>query len=130
MWRSSVDSVGIRYESEATVADLEIKLAESWPGIWDVWVIETDGRIAAFLALEPAKSVIAQLFIAPDSQGQGLGTALIGHAKNRFPAGASLWTDSRNDRARGFYERNGFDLQRIEKHPVASHFRAYYAWQP
>jgi len=54
---------------------------------------------------------IDQLYILPSSQGAGIGTALLGIAKSRFP-GFSLWTFQRNTRARRFYERHGFTLVR------------------
>jgi GNAT superfamily N-acetyltransferase len=54
---------------------------------------------------------IDQLYILPSSQGAGIGTALLGIAKGRFPR-FSLWTFQRNTSARRFYERHGFALVR------------------
>jgi GNAT superfamily N-acetyltransferase len=52
---------------------------------------------------------IDQLYVLPQAQGRGVGSALLAKAKSRF-ARFSLWTFQRNERARGFYEARGFVL--------------------
>ena len=54
---------------------------------------------------------IDQLYVLPSSQSVGIGTALLGIARSRFPH-FSLWTFQRNANARRFYERHGFTLVR------------------
>jgi ribosomal protein S18 acetylase RimI-like enzyme len=49
-----------------------------------------------------------QLYVAPDRLGAGIGRKLLDLAKERSPAGLSLYTFQVNQRARRFYERNGF----------------------
>lgn len=49
-----------------------------------------------------------QLYVDPDSTGQGLGTRLVDLAKARRPDGLDLWTFQANTRARAFYRRQGF----------------------
>jgi GNAT superfamily N-acetyltransferase len=50
---------------------------------------------------------IDQLYVLPQHQGHGAGTALLDVAKTRFPS-LQLWTFQRNADARRFYERRGF----------------------
>jgi GNAT superfamily N-acetyltransferase len=49
-----------------------------------------------------------QLYVAPGSQGAGIGRALVEHAKARSGGLLDLWAFQRNARARRFYEAAGF----------------------
>jgi GNAT superfamily N-acetyltransferase len=62
--------------------------------------------VVAVMALTPGH--LEQLYVAPDRLGGGIGRRLVDLAKERSPSGLSLWTFQVNDRARRFYERNGF----------------------
>jgi GNAT superfamily N-acetyltransferase len=74
----------------------------------ETWVAEDDGgRVVGMMALEPGW--LEQLYVAPDHLGEGIGRQLVDLAKQRQPAGLTLWTFQVNDRARRFYERNGFE---------------------
>jgi len=61
--------------------------------------------IAGFIALRTGW--VDHLFVLPDHQGKGLGTALLGVAKASQPV-LRLWTFQRNAPARRFYEKHGF----------------------
>jgi GNAT superfamily N-acetyltransferase len=68
---------------------------------------------------------IEQLYVLPEAQGQGVGSALLDVAK-RVSERLQLWTFQRNARARRFYEARGFVLaeqtdgaDNEEKEPVA-----------
>jgi GNAT superfamily N-acetyltransferase len=52
---------------------------------------------------------IRQLYVHPSAQGRGIGTELLGVAKEAFGR-LELWTFQRNARARRFYEARGFVL--------------------
>jgi len=52
---------------------------------------------------------IEQLYVLPEAQGQGVGTALLEVAR-RASARLQLWTFQRNARARHFYEARDFTL--------------------
>ncbi|MBT3314252.1 MAG: GNAT family N-acetyltransferase [Anaerolineae bacterium] len=72
----------------------------------DVYVTELDGIAVAFMAIKG--DFIDQLYISPDHQRKGIGTALIAHARILSPEKLWLYTFQSNLNGRAFYERNGF----------------------
>jgi len=52
---------------------------------------------------------IEQLYVLPEAQGQGVGTALLDVAK-RASDRLQLWTFQRNAQARSFYQARGFAI--------------------
>jgi putative acetyltransferase len=54
--------------------------------------------------------VLEHLYVAPHLQGRGLGTLLLGAAKEESPRGLRLHVFQRNLSARRFYEGRGFRL--------------------
>jgi GNAT superfamily N-acetyltransferase len=71
----------------------------------EVWVAEEKGRVVGFAAL--AEGWLEHLYVAPDRQGRGIGTALFNLVTVCLPAGFRLWIFQRNEGARRFYERRG-----------------------
>ncbi len=69
--------------------------------LWAAFVPEMAGIIAF------KDGWVEQLYILPQFQGQGIGTALLRQAQSRFPQ-LQLWTFQRNMQARKFYEKHGF----------------------
>ncbi|GAB5447906.1 GNAT family N-acetyltransferase [Gymnodinialimonas sp.] len=68
-------------------------------------VAEVDGAVAGFCGVH--EGWLEQLYIHPDHQGQGLGSAFIAWAKD----GArhlQLWVFEQNHAARAFYAGHGF----------------------
>jgi putative acetyltransferase len=61
--------------------------------------------LVGIIALQP--NWLDQLYVLPERQGDGIGTALLALAKKAY-AELTLWTFQRNASARRFYERNGF----------------------
>jgi GNAT superfamily N-acetyltransferase len=71
------------------------------------WVaVDPAGAIVGMMALEPG--VLDQLYVRPERLGEGIGRRLLDVAIDRSPGGLTLYTFQVNDRARRFYERNGF----------------------
>jgi GNAT superfamily N-acetyltransferase len=99
-------------------------------GELEVWVAEEDARLAGFAAL--GDHYLEHLYVHPQAQGRGVGTALLGWCKERRPDGLQLWVFQRNSGARDFYERHGFRLVQLtdgrgneEREPDA-----LYEWRP
>jgi len=74
-----------------------------------VWGALEDSAIVGMIAFR--EDWIDQLYVLPDAQGRGWGTALLNVAKSSFPR-LHLWTFQRNHPARRFYETRGFVLIR------------------
>ncbi|MPL82872.1 hypothetical protein SDC9_28821 [bioreactor metagenome] len=106
---------------------VEAALGTLWP---EVTVAEEAGEIVAFLALAPARGVLEEIFVRPDRIGQGLGRQLLDLAKQRMPAGFTLYTWAQNAPARAFYERAGLVRAQEGRHPERGHPVVHYAWTP
>ncbi len=83
---------------------------------FDVWVAESDQQIVAFLAT--ADRVVERLYVDPQFQGKGIGTALLDKAKSNHPGGLRLFTLQINTRARAFYEARGFRAVAFGRSPM------------
>jgi len=96
----------------------------------DTWVAAADGAVVGMLVVRLGD--LDQLYVAPDAQGQGIGSRLVERAKELSPGGLGLYTFQVNARARRFYERNGFVADAFgdgsgneEQQPDV-----HYTWQP
>lgn len=96
----------------------------------DVWVAVTGGRIVGFAAL--SADMLDHLYVHPDTQRLGAGTALLAKAKEQRPEGFIFWVFQQNERARCFYEVHGCRVVQLtdgdgneEKTPDA-----LYEWRP
>ncbi len=95
----------------------------------ELWVAEIDGRIAGYLALQG--DFLDRLYIAVERQRQGVGSALLGHAKQLSPAGLRLFTHQKNTGACRFYEARGFEVfQYGVSPPPESEPDVEYHWWP
>ena len=73
----------------------------------EVWVATSPhGAVMAMMAL--TSDMVDQLYVAPGWTGKGIGSRLVGLAKERRPEGLDLYTFQANAGARRFYERHGF----------------------
>jgi ribosomal protein S18 acetylase RimI-like enzyme len=75
---------------------------------FDVVIALVDDEIVAMMAIAPPE--IDQLYVAPEWQRRGVGSALIAEARRRSPERLILDTFQANARARAFYEKQGFDV--------------------
>ena len=87
----------------------------------EIWVAESDGRIAGFIAIIGVDEQTAQLrwfLIEPEFRGGGLGRRLmaeaVGYCRRRKFAQVFLWTFKGLDAARHLYKSFGF-VQTEEK---------------
>lgn len=74
----------------------------------EVWVAEQSGRLIGFVGL--GEDVLRHLWVEPEAQNRGVGTALLALAKERRPRGLRLSVFQKNLGARRLYERHGFTL--------------------
>jgi GNAT superfamily N-acetyltransferase len=88
------------HEVHAFYAALDLVEGEREGGVAE------DGRgIVAFAELKG--DWLDALYVLPDAQGEGIGSALLDLAKSLRPAGFSLWVFESNMQARAFYARHG-----------------------
>nr|WP_225311946.1 GNAT family N-acetyltransferase [Microbispora cellulosiformans] len=88
-------------ETRAWITDIMLPASQ-------VWVAESHGRIVGFACLR--SNWLDHLYVTPAAQGRGVGTALLGHAKETHPHVLDLYVFQQNDGARRLYERHGFTL--------------------
>jgi GNAT superfamily N-acetyltransferase len=72
----------------------------------EVLVVRRERAPIAFLALKD--EMVEHLYVRPEAQRAGIGSALLEAAKSRRPGGLRLWTFQRNQGARAFYAHHGF----------------------
>ena len=96
----------------------------------EVWVAEEGGRVIGFTGL--GDDSVRHLWVLPEEQDRGVGTALLELAKGRRPEGLQLWVFQRNVGARRFYERHGFTLVKLTdgSHNEEREPDALYVWTP
>jgi ribosomal protein S18 acetylase RimI-like enzyme len=97
-------------------------------------------RCALFVAVEGARilgflgirdSYVDRLYVHPDVQRRGVGSALLRHAIALSPAGLELHTHVRNTKARAFYEREGLVAVKFGvSPPPESEPDVEYHWRP
>jgi putative acetyltransferase len=105
-------------------------IKEVMPQHEEVWVAEDEGRVIGFFAL--SDDLLYHLYVYPELQGQGAGSALFDVVKELRPDGFRLWVFQRNTQAREFYEHRGMRVVELtdgsgneERAPDA-----LYEWRP
>lgn len=68
--------------------------------------VDTGDRPLGFMGMTDAH--IDALFVAPEAHGQGVGSALIAHARGLHPM-LTVDVNEQNEGAVGFYRRRGFE---------------------
>lgn len=113
-------------EVRAWVRDRLVPQMETWVAVDDA----EPERVLGFATVEPGR--LAQLYVDPDRLSEGIGRRLLEKAKERQPGGLHLWTFQVNDRAKRFYERNGFEVVRLgdESNNEERQPDVLYAWRP
>jgi GNAT superfamily N-acetyltransferase len=103
-----LDSFHATYDFPLAHTDDEVRgwVRDDMVTTQETWVAVDAGQVVALMVVAPGH--LEHLYVAPDRLGQGIGRQLLDLAKRRSPDGLSLWTFQVNDRARRFYDRNGF----------------------
>lgn len=101
-----------RVDRAALLADF-VRLGEEHPDI--ILAAEVEGQLAGWGAREDHNHCISDLWVAPDYQGRGVGTALLRALEAEVAAlgllRVELETLATNTRAIHFYERHGFIVE-------------------
>ena len=71
-----------------------------------IWVAHREAGLLGFLAIRD--SYVDRMYVRPGAHRAGVGTALLGKAREVSPDGLELHTHQSNERARRFYEKHGF----------------------
>lgn len=106
------------------------RLAREVADGWDVRVALIDGQPVGFCAVARGTSVLEQLWLDPQRQRHGIGTALLEEAKQRYPAGLFLHVQEDNERALALYRRHGFVVDGSHRHAWLPATMIEMAWQP
>jgi ribosomal protein S18 acetylase RimI-like enzyme len=73
--------------------------------------LDPDGTVVGFMSLHDDD--LDQLYVRPDRHDHGIGSRFVELAKQRRPGGIGLYTFQVNAKARRFYERRGFRVERL-----------------
>ena len=79
----------------------------------ETWVVEIDGQIAGFGAIDRSNSSIWALFVSPEFESLGIGKALLNHLIERakqLEMTALYLTTTPGTRAEQFYFRQGWQF--------------------
>ena len=80
---------------------------------YDVWLAALGDEVAGYARWTP--SWLDDLYVHPDHQGRGVGTALFETVAAHRPEGFCLWVFESNAPARAFYRRHGcLELERTD----------------
>ena len=85
-------------------------------GGWGMWMAESRGKLLGMMLLGPDLSnpnhvQIDALYVADDHQRSGVGRLLLDKALDTYPDNDMiLWCANKNQKARSFYEKQGFQL--------------------
>lgn len=95
----------------------------------ELWVAVRTGRPIGAMAM--AEEWIDQLYVDPQEQRRGAGSALVAHAKALSPEGLRVLTLQRNTVACRFYERHGFEAYAHGHSPAPENEPdVSYRWRP
>jgi ribosomal protein S18 acetylase RimI-like enzyme len=122
-------ALGFRSERGVTLDDSRRIFRESIAPSCQIWVAERRGEVVGFMAIRG--SYIDRMYVRPDDQRGGVGTALLEKARELSPDDLALHTHRANRSARAFYEKHGFRPVRFGvSPPPESEPDVEYRWRP
>ena len=107
VWRKSKNRALAPYVDPNTVKAHKQFLLKTQSKRADLTIALAEDHIIGFMA--QAAESIEQLYLHVDHQGSGLGSTFIEFAKVASPQRLHLYTFQRNLKARGFYQKHGFN---------------------
>ena len=98
-----------------------------WLARAETWVYETEGEAVGFLSL--IGNEVGAIFVHPDTQGRGIGKALMDHAASLHD---DLFLDVFEDNAVGrrFYDRYGFKFEHKHLHEQSGQMQIRLSYRP
>lgn len=96
----------------------------------DIWIAEIQNCIVGFIVLIVREQELNQLFIDPNYQNQGIGSALMNKAKEICLQGLKLTVLQQNITACRFYEKHGFTAGELSINKVNGLPCIEYSWFP
>ena len=83
----------------------------AWVAAWDlttydVWLAQSADRVVGYARC--TTTWLDDLYLLPEAQGRGVGSALLDRVKEQRPDGLGLWVFATNTPARDFYRRRDF----------------------
>jgi len=75
-----------------------------------VIVAEEGGKRLGFASIFTEENFLHNLFVAPDAQGQGIGSALLHTVEKTFTATGSLKCLVKSEKSVKFYQRHGWEI--------------------
>lgn len=100
--------VGRRHSDDET-RDWFASIVDDRPSAW--WAARQRGRVVGYMLIDGEH--LDHLYIHPEAQGCGVGSALLHKARSLSPRRVALVTFQRNASARAFYEKHGFRALRF-----------------
>jgi putative acetyltransferase len=93
----------------------------------EVFVYQSDDTIKGFIGITDG-GYIAGIFVADTYQSQGIGQALLAYCKRRYTS-LTLAVYAENEKARRFYEKNGFSVQAQQVNPDTGALEFEMRWE-
>lgn len=91
-----------------------------------VWVAEIDGHRAGFASVWVSDNFLHNLFVDPDWQGRGVGSALLGQVQTHFTSTGALKCLVQNEPALHFYQRHGWHTEARGISPDGDYWLMHY----
>ncbi|BET40258.1 GNAT family N-acetyltransferase [Atlantibacter hermannii] len=87
-----------------------------------IWVAEQDGHRIGFASVLENDNFLHNLFVDPQYQGTGAGTALLETVQGRFTSTGALKCLVRNKPAVEFYRRHGWEIEATGESPEGEYY--------
>ena len=129
VWMNSWASTGLEDASNFLLAQLRARIPMEIEKGRSLFVADDGGKLAAMLALHLPNKYLDQLFVAPEYQGKELGRRLLAFTRQQLPEEIYLRCVRENEKARRWYEREGFVCEQEQVEPMTGFVMKYYRWK-
>ena len=129
VWMNSWASTGLEDASNFLLAQLRARIPMEIEKGWSLFVTDDGGKLAAMLALHLPNKYLDQLFVTPEYQGKELGRRLLAFTRQQLPEEIYLRCVRENEKARRWYEREGFVCEQEQVEPMTGFVMKYYRWK-